>query len=71
MNKRWEMMQEPELVPASADPRIYKQLIAEIAEILYNHFASSQKNTDRPLLSSAAPDLLSQFDSTWRSGTNG
>lgn len=35
---KWTLETRPELIPVAIDPRHFKQLVAEIGELLYDYF---------------------------------
>ena len=38
---KWTCSKKPELVPIPIDPKRYEQILAEIAELLYEYWANS------------------------------
>lgn len=47
----WEVRQEPEIVPVPIDSTLFKEILAEIARILYA--SQSQLNEDRSVLTNS------------------
>lgn len=39
--KKWTCSESPELIPIPVESKRYNQILAEIAELLYDHWASS------------------------------
>ena len=56
---KWALATGPELVPVPLDPRHFKQLLAEIAEILYDSYCQlhrKEKPKSQPIGNSSSPE---------------
>ena len=56
---KWALSSGPELVPVPIDPKLFKQLLAEIADILYNSYCQLrqvEKSKSQPIGNSNSPE---------------
>lgn len=68
--KKWILEKGPELIPVPIDPRHYKQLLAEIAELLLDSYCQLQRIKSRPIGSQGSPQIGNVKRIAERSGSN-
>jgi|GEM_PF-1683054 len=68
---RWESKAQPELVDITVDGKRHKQMVAEIAEILYEYFASSSVSRNLNSDSATVPGSPNHSFEKRRSATHG